>query len=146
MSNYVLSLTKKSTTSEVLKEDTSTYSDILLQNDIDNNFNISRAEDVKAIRNSVHNIFCWHPGERILDPEFGLNLRTFLYEGIFENSYNEIGMAIKNVLSKYEPRVTIVDIVNRGNDSTTDNNEIKLEIYYKVNMDADTTYKELVYV
>jgi len=38
--------------------------------------------NVKAVFNSLRNIFTWIPGERILNPEFGSKLRLYLYEGI----------------------------------------------------------------
>jgi len=43
---------------------------------------LNRLANVNAIRNSLHNIFSWIPGERVLLPEFGSNLRKLLYEGI----------------------------------------------------------------
>ena len=43
---------------------------------------VDKLVNVNAIKNSLHNIFSWTPGERILNPEFGSKLRKLLYEGI----------------------------------------------------------------
>ena len=45
-------------------------------------YKIARNINVKAVQQAVHNIFSWLPGERIINPEFGTNLRRYLYEGI----------------------------------------------------------------
>jgi len=53
----------------------------------DGTYRIANSVDVQAVHNSINNIFSWIPGERILNPEFGSNLHTLLYEGI--TKYNE---------------------------------------------------------
>ena len=45
---------------------------------------IARDVNVRAVMNSIRNIFTWFPGERILNPEFGQRLQQYLYEGITE--------------------------------------------------------------
>ena len=45
-------------------------------------YKVEKSLNVKAIFNSLRNIFTWIPGERILLPEFGSRLRSLLYEGI----------------------------------------------------------------
>jgi len=47
-----------------------------------NKWKVEKNVNVKAIFDSLHNIFTWTPGERILLPEFGSRLRSLLYEGI----------------------------------------------------------------
>jgi len=45
-------------------------------------YRLGKLVNVKAVTNSIHNIFTWTPGERILNPEFGSRLKKYLYEGI----------------------------------------------------------------
>jgi hypothetical protein len=45
-------------------------------------YKIDHLINIYAIRNSLHNIFTWRPGERVLNPEFGSRLYQLLYEGI----------------------------------------------------------------
>ena len=67
--------------------------------------------DENAIRNSITNIFLTAPGEKILSPEFGLDLRRYLFEPISDFGAFAIKDDIKNRLPKMEPRVTIQNVV-----------------------------------
>ena len=63
--------------------------------------------DENAIRNSITNIFLTAPGEKILSPEFGLDLRRHLFEAINEFNAFAIKDEIKNRLPRMEPRIQI---------------------------------------
>lgn len=47
-----------------------------------NPYKLSKIINVDAVYNSLRNLFTWQPGERILDPAYGSNLRQYLYQGI----------------------------------------------------------------
>ena len=93
---------------------------------------INNLKDVVAIQNSLHNIFTWIPGERILLPEFGSNLRKLLYEGITDFNVERIISEIRSSVSEWEPRVEIQKIVNVSTDDDTDDNTVHLEVLYKI--------------
>ena len=84
--------------------------------------------DENAIRNSITNIFLTAPGEKILSPEFGLDLRRYLFEPISDFSAFAIKDDIKNRLPDMEPRVTIQNVVVIPN---PDQNE------YRISMQID---------
>ena len=63
--------------------------------------------DENAIRNSITNIFLTAPGEKILSPEFGLDLRRYLFEPISEFNAFAIKDDIRNRLPIMEPRIEI---------------------------------------
>jgi len=67
--------------------------------------------DEAAIRNSIINIFNTIPGERFLVPEFGANLRKYLFRAVTEATANVIGRTVLDAIELWEPRVT-VDRVN----------------------------------
>jgi phage baseplate assembly protein W len=98
----------------------------------ENPFKLSKNINVKAVQNSIDNIFSWTPGERILNPEFGNKLYKYLYEGI--TPYNEelIVAEIKNCVLRWEPRVTITKVTNVSNISDTEDNAIILNIEYNI--------------
>lgn len=98
----------------------------------ENFFKLNKNIDVRAVQNSIDNIFSWVPGERILNPEFGNNLYKYLYEGI--TSYNEelIVAEIKNCVLRWEPRVNITKVTNVSNISDTEDNTIILNIEYNI--------------
>jgi len=86
---------------------------------------IRHSVDESAIMNSIKNIFNTSPGEKILNPTFGLNLSQWLFEPVSEFRAQEIGEAIFNGLSKWEPRVNLknVSVV-----ADADNNQYQIKL------------------
>ena len=70
--------------------------------------------DYKAISNSLINIFNTTPGEKILNPRFGVNLARYLFEPVSEEIAGVIGDVILQGIELYEPRVTVthIDIIS----------------------------------
>jgi phage baseplate assembly protein W len=68
------------------------------------------AYDLNAVKNSIVNLFNTLPGERLLLPEYGCDLRRYIFEPISETNARFIGRTIKNSIGQWEPRVTIVRI------------------------------------
>lgn len=66
--------------------------------------------DVQAIKNSIFNIFTTAPGQKILNPTFGLNLLYFLFIGISAENGRMLGETILKGITKFEPRVTVENI------------------------------------
>jgi phage baseplate assembly protein W len=63
--------------------------------------------DEGAVLNSINNIFNTIPGEKILTPQFGLNLAKYLFQPINNNTTSQIRREIITGLSIWEPRVTL---------------------------------------
>lgn len=99
---------------------------------IEYSIQINKLVNVKAIQNSLHNIFSWLPGERILNPEFGSRLYEFLYNGITQFSIEQIIVEIQKCVSQWEPRINIVNIINVSTPNNTENNTIQLDIIYTI--------------
>lgn len=95
-------------------------------------YKVDKNVNVKAVQNSLHNIFTWLPGERILNPEFGNTLYKYLYSGITNYNTEQIIAEIQHCISEYEPRVSINQIVNVSTIDDTENNTIHLEIIYSI--------------
>jgi uncharacterized protein len=74
----------------------------------DNDIQISK--DYEAISNSLTNLFNTIPGQRFLFPEYGLDLRQFLFSPINESTARIISSKITNTIKKYEPRVQVTNI------------------------------------
>ena len=66
--------------------------------------------DYVAVRNSLFNLFNCNPGERLLDPTFGLGLKRFLFQPCSKQYGMLIGDAIKTGILQWEPRVSVVQI------------------------------------
>lgn len=63
--------------------------------------------DLNAIRNSLKNLFLTIPGQKILSPDYGLDLKQFLFEPISIFNAKEIERKIYSNITKYEPRVVL---------------------------------------
>jgi phage baseplate assembly protein W len=66
--------------------------------------------DVNAIKNSIFNIFTTIPGQKLLNPIFGLNLLQFLFTGITSPNAKLLGDTILRGLVKFEPRISVEKI------------------------------------
>ena len=66
--------------------------------------------DELAIKNSIVNLFNTVPGERLLDPEFGISIRRFLFEPLSTDIAEMIGESILEGIARYEPRVRVESV------------------------------------
>lgn len=99
-----------------------TYKDISLdvkQNSMLSNFGLFRqtnsndieeSRDEAAIRNSINNILTTSPGEKLLNPVFGCDLRRYLFAPMTSNTAENIGQSIRNAINTWEPRVTLIKV------------------------------------
>lgn len=71
---------------------------------------IKVAYDINAIKNSLINLFNTMPGERLLLPDYGSDIRQFIFEPITEATGRSLGYAIKDAIEKWEPRVTVLNL------------------------------------
>lgn len=97
-----------------------------------NHYVISTNIDVRAVMTSLHNIFTWKPGERILNPEFGSKLHVLLYEGITMYNQERIAAEIRSCISRWEPRVQVLDIRLINDRDDYDDNTVHLEIIFNI--------------
>ena len=63
--------------------------------------------DLQSIQNSITNCFLTVPGEKILNPEFGIDLRQFLFSPINDFQSIIIKGLIKDRLPALEPRIVL---------------------------------------
>ena len=76
------------------------------------------------------------PGERIMEPEFGVGLRNFLFENLDERTYSQIRANIIKQTNKYMPFIAIDNIhigeVLEGPGAQTISNSISIVIEYVI--------------
>lgn len=90
---------------------------------------IKIAYDLNAIRNSILNLFNTIPGHRFLLPDYGCDLRQFLFEPISESTGYNIGRTIRENIEKWEPRVTLLNI---NIDAYPDRNEYVITMVLEI--------------
>jgi len=71
---------------------------------------LQASNDEAAIMNSIRNIFNTVPGQKVLNPGFGINLSQWLFEPANEINAREIGEAIQLGISRFEPRVLLTHV------------------------------------
>lgn len=84
------------------------------QDSTEGNFVELNQTDEKAVKADIVHIILTQKGERLYLPDFGTNLRRFLFEPQDGITENDIQREIKDVLGKYIPNLT-VDSVNIEN-------------------------------
>lgn len=99
-----------------------TYSDLKLDLTFDylNNNELLKRKQIKdsvnsldydAIKNSLVSLFITIPGQKILNPYFGLNLSKYLFEPVSESIATSIASDITSGIATYEPRIKIKNLV-----------------------------------
>ena len=63
--------------------------------------------DIPSIKNSIANIFLTSPGQKILNPTFGIDLRRYLFDSVSEFTAFQIKTDITNNLTDQEPRIQL---------------------------------------
>jgi len=71
---------------------------------------VQASYDVEAIKNSIANAFLTSPGEKILSPTYGIDLRRFIFEPIDDFTTEIIKDDIETNLPIMEPRITIENL------------------------------------
>ena len=82
-----------------------------------------------AIKNSIKNCIYTKKGEKVLDPDFGMNLEVYLFEPLSESIGDSIGRKILSELSQQEPRINILRITVNVN---YDNNSYGIMVFYEI--------------
>jgi hypothetical protein len=83
------------------------------------------------IKSNLVNLLLTDIGERVMNPNFGCNLKRFLFEGITSQNIDALKSNILNSISIYIPEVTVSEIVIEPD---TDYNTISLTINYFLNI------------
>ena len=83
------------------------------------------------IKSNLVNLLLTNKGERIMNPEFGADLKTVLFNGIVEDTLYEIENLITTSVSIFVPEITILNIQLIRDE---DNNTISVTVQYRINL------------
>ena len=72
---------------------------------------VNKLTDAEAIKRSVRNLINTNNYERPFRPEIGSGIRGLLFEPMTELTSHFMQLKIAEVLSEYEPRISLSDIV-----------------------------------
>jgi phage baseplate assembly protein W len=82
-----------------------------------------------AIRNSLYNLFTTSPGQKLLEPEFGMDFRKYLFENLTKEMAYDLRGTIYAKVRRYEPRITLTDVSIAIYE---DDNEMDIDIYFDI--------------
>tara|TARA_B100000214_G_C23956748_1_gene623242 strand:+ start:401 stop:802 length:402 start_codon:yes stop_codon:yes gene_type:complete len=88
----------------------------------------------EVVQQNLKNLVLTSPGERVMQPKFGVGARRFLFQQITGQAFENLSIAIYEQVSRYMSFVNIEDIQVLDNevDSTLIPNEVRLIIRYNI--------------
>lgn len=84
----------------------------------------------ELIRQNLKMLILTNPGERVMIPDFGVGIMSYLFENFSDTVYIDIENAIKKQASKYLPVVAIESVI--FDNSEPDNNKLGIQIKYRI--------------
>lgn len=69
---------------------------------------ITRIRDM--VKQNLKMLILTNPGERVMEPEFGVGIKQFLFQNFSDNVYSQIDSKIREQVSIYMPSVTIQEV------------------------------------
>jgi len=107
---------------------------------VDQSGSIATSAGYEDIDSSIRMILTTAPGERLMRPQFGCRIWELLFEPINANTLGLMGVAVREALGQWEPRVDLDDVRLRPGDG---DGQVMIEIDYTVRSTNDR--RNLVY-
>ena len=83
-----------------------------------------------TVKQNLKMLILTNPGERVMEPDFGVGIQQFLFSNFSENVQSKISEKIKSQARRYMPSVVIHNIVFHGSDPDT--NSLAFAIQFSV--------------
>ena len=87
------------------------------------------SKDASAIKQAIVNLLLTNKGERPFKPDYGSDIRSYLFEPLDYGTAAQIDLSIKNTIAKFEPRIRVIDMQTYPN---YDNNSFDVDMTYKI--------------
>ena len=94
---------------------------------VTNDLVVSR--DASAIKQSIVNLLLTNKGERPFNPDYGSNIRSYLFEPLDYATAGQVSSSIQNTLTEFEPRIDVVSIDTYPN---FNDNGFNVELEYEI--------------
>tara|TARA_R100001509_G_scaffold149282_1_gene107535 strand:- start:70 stop:534 length:465 start_codon:yes stop_codon:yes gene_type:complete len=100
----------------------------LAQSTVDG-FNTTKTIE-ETIRQNLKTLLLTRPGERVMDPQFGVGVDTYLFESFTEATYTSLKQNITQQVATYMPQIAIRNLF--VNQSGQDANQLGLTIEFRI--------------
>lgn len=108
---------------------------------VDDAGSIATNQGVGDVDSSIRMVLTTAPGERLMRPDFGCKIWELLFEPINANTLGLMGEAVREAISRWEPRIELDDV--RIDSDNRDNGEVQIHVLYTVRTTNDK--RNLVY-
>ena len=85
---------------------------------------------VETLRQNLKTLILTNPGERVMEPGFGVGLEKFLFERFTESTYASIQEELVNQVRTYMPQIEIKNF--EVSTDGVDNSELRILIEYVI--------------
>ena len=85
---------------------------------------------IEAIKQNVKMLLLTIPGERVMDTDFGVGLKTYLFEFNDASTYASIRARINQQIQKYMPFIQIVELEIFTPDERTPDSENSVQVIF----------------
>ena len=87
------------------------------------------SKDASAIKQAIVNLLMTNKGERLMNPNYGSDIRRYLFEPLDYGTANQITGNIKSTIDTFEPRITVLNLRALPN---MDDNGFDIEMTYEI--------------
>ena len=87
------------------------------------------SKDASAIKQAIVNLLLTNKGERLMNPTYGSDIRSYLFEPMDYGTANQIKNNIRDTIETFEPRISILRISATPN---FDDNGFDITMTYNV--------------
>jgi phage baseplate assembly protein W len=84
----------------------------------------------KLIKQNLKMLLLTAPGERVMEPEFGVGMRNYLFENFTSSTYSKIETNIRKQASIYMPNINIQEV--QFSEGAIDQNRVNLRIVFSI--------------
>ena len=94
---------------------------------VTNDIVVSR--DASAIKQAIVNLLLTNKGERLMNPDYGSDIRRYLFEPLDYGTANQIKGNIRDTIERFEPRISVLRISCSPN---YNDNGFDVEMTYRI--------------
>jgi len=99
--------------------------------ELDSSTGFQMINDIKSLfKQNMKMLILTNPGERVMEPRFGVGLKTYLFENFGADVQAQIDSKIREQVRIYIPAIQIQEITFGKTDP--DNNHLALQVRYRI--------------
>ena len=87
------------------------------------------SKDASAVKQAIVNLLMTNKGERLMNPNYGSDIRRYLFEPLDYGTANQITGNIKSTIDTFEPRISVLNLRALPN---MDDNGFDVEMTYEI--------------